>query len=129
MIDRRALLALLAATPFASSPALAAERKFYKLADFEKALGDGRPLLVEIWAGWCPTCKAQETILKQLSAAPKYSKLLMLTADFDVERELLARLKVRQQSTLIAFKGGVEVARSVGDTSAERIAALIDKVV
>lgn len=129
MIDRRALLALLAAAPFASASALAAERQFYKRADFEKALADGRPLLVEIWAGWCPTCKAQEVVLRQLAVDPKYGKLLMLTADFDVERELLTRLKVRQQSTLIAFRGGVEVARSVGDTNAGRIAALIDKIV
>jgi thioredoxin-like negative regulator of GroEL len=132
MIDRRHLLKLIASAPLvgAFAPhAFAAERQFYKAAAFDAALAEKRPVLVEIWASWCPTCKAQEPILKRLSAMPKYGKVLMLTADFDVERELLARLKVRQQSTLIVFKNGVEVARTVGDTNAERIEALLDKAI
>ena len=39
----------------------------------------------------------------------------------------LKQFKVGQQSTLVAFKGSVEVGRSVGDTTPEGIEGLIKK--
>ena len=37
-------------------------------------------------------------------------------ADFDSSKDLLRQWKVRQQSTLIAFKGRAETLRSIGQT-------------
>jgi hypothetical protein len=47
--------------------------------------------------------------------------------DFDTQKEALHRLNVQKQSTLVVFKGKVEVARAVGITSREEIDALMKK--
>ena len=43
--------------------------------------------------------------------------------------DLLRQWKVTQQSTLIAFKGTQEMARSTGDTNPASIERLLDKAI
>ena len=50
----------------------------------------------------------------------------MLKVDFDNQPDVLKSFNVRQQSTLIAFKGKTETGRSAGDTNKASIEALID---
>src|SRR5215469_8987295 len=50
---------------------------------FKAAQAAGSPILVEIHAGWCPTCKAQQPILDKLTADPKYNDLKIFRVDFD----------------------------------------------
>ncbi len=77
-------------------------------------------------APWCPTCKAQRPILSNLEADPKFKDLVVLDVDFDSQKDVLRQLGVRVQSTLIAFKGERETARSAGETRPEPIAKLLD---
>ena len=55
---------------------------------------------------------------------PKYRNVAYFVIDFDSQKDLVKRFGVRMQSTLIAFKGSQEEARSVGDTHRKSIAAL-----
>ncbi len=125
MLDRRALLASLAAIAIAA-PALA-DGKAFKSADFDKAKASGKPVLVEVSAPWCPTCKAQKPILSELKAQPRFKDLASFEVDFDSQKDALRLLNVQQQSTLIVFKGGKEVARSTGETSKAAIEGLLAK--
>lgn len=94
---------------------------------FKAAQSSGSPILVEVHADWCPTCKAQAPILQKLAADPKYRDLKIFRVDFDRMKPALQALGARAQSTLIVFKGTVEKGRSVGDTSQASIAALLEK--
>ena len=47
--------------------------------------------------------------------------------DFDSQKDAVRRFGAPMQSTLIAFKGGRETGRSVGDTNPQSIAALLAK--
>ena len=47
--------------------------------------------------------------------------------DFDSQKDVVRQFKATTQSTLIVFKGATETGRSVGDTDAKSIAALLDK--
>jgi thiol-disulfide isomerase/thioredoxin len=94
---------------------------------FEAAQAAGKPILVEVSAPWCPTCKAQKPILSSLGAKPDFAKLTVFEVDFDSQKDVLRQLKVQQQSTLIVFKGRQEASRSVGDTNAASIEALLKK--
>ena len=125
MLDRRALFASLAAIAIAV-PALA-DGKAFTSADFDKAKTSGKPVLVEVTAPWCPTCKAQKPILSELKAQPRFKDMAVFEVDFDSQKDALRLLNVRQQSTLIVFKGGKEVARSTGDTSKAAIEGLLAK--
>jgi len=110
----------------AAIAAFAAELPFNKTA-FDKALADGKPVVVDFAASWCPTCKEQKPIVQGLLKDPKRQSLTVFVADFDREEALKQRLKVTMQSTLIAFKGGKEVARSTGQTDKAELGALLDK--
>ena len=128
MMSRRMLLASLIAAGF-SAPALAAERIDYSPAAFDAALKSGKPVLVWIHASWCPTCKAQAPTLSKLEAEPQYKDLTVVRVDFDSQKAAVKRFGARMQSTLIAFKDGKEIGRSVGETDPAALSALVAKTV
>ena len=94
---------------------------------FKAAQAAGGPILVEIHADWCPTCKAQNPILDKLTSAEKFKDLKIFRVDFDAMKPVVKELGAQMQSTLIVFKGNAEQGRSVGDTREASIAALLDK--
>lgn len=96
---------------------------------FEAAQAAGKPILVEISAPWCPTCKAQKPILSSLGAKPEFARMAVFEVDFDSQKDVVRMLKATSQSTLIVFKGKQEAGRSVGDTNAASIEALLKKSV
>lgn len=110
--------ALLASAAFASP---------FSQAEFDKAVAAGKSVVVEFHADWCPTCKKQAPIVKEIAADPAYKNFVFLTADFDKEVELKKKHNVSKQSTFVVFKGGKEVARSTGQTAKADIAATFAK--
>jgi thioredoxin-like negative regulator of GroEL len=120
-----------AATAFAAvavaSLAWAAPEKPFSAAAFEAAQSAGKPILVEVHASWCSVCRAQGPILSELTAQPKFRDLQVFRVDYDGQKEAVRRFGARSQSTLIVYKGKTEVGRSVGDTKAASIAAMLDK--
>jgi thiol-disulfide isomerase/thioredoxin len=120
-----ALFALSALT----SIAMAGDIKSYTQTEFDKLAQEGKPVVVDVSATWCPTCKAQKPIIDGLMKQPAYKDVTLLTVDFDAEKPTLKRFKVSMQSTLVAFKGGKEVGRSTGDTTPEGLEGLVKKTV
>ncbi|WP_342616726.1 thioredoxin family protein [Rhodoferax sp. GW822-FHT02A01] len=112
-----------------ASIAIAGEIKPYTQPDFDRLAQEGKPVVVDVSATWCPTCKAQKPIIDGLMKQPAYKDVTLLTVDFDSEKPTLKKFKVSMQSTLVAFKGGKEVARSAGDTTPEGLEGLIKKTV
>lgn len=94
---------------------------------FKAAQRTGAPILVEVHAGWCPSCQAQAPILEKLFANPKYSGIARFRVDFDTQTEAATKFRVRWLSTLVLYKGNAEVARSIGDLKEGRIRAMLDK--
>jgi thioredoxin-like negative regulator of GroEL len=94
---------------------------------FKAAQASGGPILVEIHADWCPTCKAQMPILNKLTGEPKFKDLKIFRVDFDAMKPVVKQFGAQMQSTLIVFKGSAEQGRSVGDTKEASISALLDK--
>ena len=128
MISRRMLI-LTGLALIAAAPAPAKEPVAWDEAAFDAAKAAGKPILLEIHAVWCPTCKAQAPILNELTSEPKYADLQVFKIDFDTQKDLLKKLNVRMQSTLIVYKQGAEVGRSVGDTNRDSIAELLSKTI
>lgn len=121
-------IATLALSLFATL-AMAGEMSPYTQAKFDKLSAEGKPVIVAVKAEWCTTCKAQKPIVSELMNAKAYKNVSLLIIDFDAEKPLVQKFNVAMQSTLIAFKGGKEVDRSVGDTTHEGIEALIKKAI
>ena len=119
-----AVVAVLAA-PFASAWANSAVP--FSAEAFKAAQASGSPILVEIHADWCPTCKAQNPILDKLTSNTKFKDLKVFRVDFDAMKPVVKQFGAQMQSTLIVFKGTAEQGRSVGDTKEASIEALLDK--
>ena len=119
-----AVVAALAA-PFASAWASSAVP--FSAEAFKAAQASGSPILVEIHADWCPTCKAQNPILDKLTSNTKFKDLKVFRVDFDAMKPVVKQFGAQMQSTLIVFKGTAEQGRSVGDTKEASIEALLDK--
>ena len=129
MLNRRYLLGAFtfSAIPLLGSIAVAMDRKPFDQAAFEAAQAAGKPILVEVSAPWCPTCKAQAPILSSLSNDGSFNELMRFNIDFDSQKDLLRKFNVQMQSTLIVFKGKQQTGRSTGDTDAGSIEALLAK--
>ena len=124
---RSLLLVVASVVLMGSLPASAAEWKPFDASAFAAAQKDGKSILVDIFAVWCPVCRAQNPILVQLTREPKFKDMVVFKVDFDTQKDDVRAFKAQSQSTLIVFKGETEKGRSVGDTAAASIAALLEK--
>jgi thiol-disulfide isomerase/thioredoxin len=128
MSGRSLLLAIVASIALLGAlPASAAEWKTFDAAAFAQAQKEGKPILVDIFAVWCPVCRAQNPILTQLTREPKFDNMVVFKVDYDEQKADVRALKATSQSTLIVYNGETEKGRSVGDTNQASIAALLDK--
>ena len=118
---------LAAAFVFCAALASAAEPRPFTQQEFAQLAHAGKPVVVDVSATWCPTCKAQKPIVDGLSKQTAYKDVAILSVDFDSAKSVLKQFKVTMQSTLIAFKGGQETARSVGDTTPAGIEGIFKK--
>ncbi|HUX27112.1 MAG TPA: thioredoxin family protein [Burkholderiales bacterium] len=114
------------ASLFVAAAAWAAVKPFDQ-AGFEAAQNAGKPILVEIHADWCPTCRAQDPVISELLRDPKNAGFVVLRVDFDNQKAVVKHFHVQYQSTLIVFKGKKEVSRSTGETRKAEIAAQLAK--
>ncbi len=105
----------------------AAEQKAFDPATFAALQTADKPILIDVRAAWCPTCKKQAPIISSLLAAPEFNDYTLLEVNFDTQPAVLQQFKVTQQSTLIVFKGKAEKGRSTGETQKDGIAALLRK--
>lgn len=105
----------------------AAEIKPYDKSTFDSLQGAGKPVVIHVYADWCPTCKQQAPIISELVSGAPFKDYTVLKVNFDTQKDVVKALGVGSQSTLIVYQGKKEVARSVGDTSKDSIAATLRK--
>ncbi len=71
------------------------------------------PVLVDFYADWCAPCKMVAPLVDELARA-HVGKLLVAKVDTDRAQRLSMQHQIRGIPTLILFKDGAEVGRSVG---------------
>ena len=114
-------IAILAALP---GTAFSAEKRAFDQAAFQAAQAQGRSIVVDISAPWCPTCRAQAPIIESLAQDPSFSDTVIFQVDFAGQKDAVRALGARMQSTIIGYDGSRETGRSVGDTNSASIEAL-----
>lgn len=95
------------------------------VANFTEKVSDSSiPVLVDFWATWCGPCKMLSPVVDEV-AEETNGEFVVGKVNVDEEKELAKRFKVMSIPTLIVFKNGEEVNRSVGVITKEEILALV----
>lgn len=96
---------------------------------FDALQAQGAPVLIDVHAVWCPTCKRQGKILSQFQNTHAQCNLTILKVDFDDQKEWVTHFKAPRQSTLVLYNEGQRVWFSVAETRASVInSALTDNI-
>ena len=85
---------------------------------FDKALSEGKVVVVSSWIKYCTSCAGQMKVLKK--AKNDFENMEYFA--FDVTNKEIAQFfNVQYQTTLLIFKDNKEVYRSIGETTKELI--------
>ena len=88
----------------------------FDAADFMMAQKKGKTIVVDVYADWCPTCRAQAPILDELRVEKQSSDVLFVKVNYDEEKAFLRQNRIPRQSTVLVFKGMDEKVRSIAQT-------------
>ncbi|TPG52176.1 thioredoxin family protein [Sphingomonas glacialis] len=117
--------AAIAIAALAAIPAQAADFAKFDRAAFDAAQAQGRPILIDVHAWWCPVCGSQARTIKRVVTPEAYPKLIVFRINYDTQKDVWRSFNVQKQATLIAFHGKRETGRIAFMTDKEKIAALI----
>ena len=88
---------------------------------FNKALSEGKVVVVSSWIKYCSSCAKQMNVLETAKKEGELSDIKFDNIEyftFDVtNREIANLFNVKYQTTLLIFKGDQEVYRSIGETT------------
>jgi thioredoxin 1 len=82
------------------------------------------PVLVDLWAAWCPPCRKMGPVVDEL-ARQAGDKVTIGKLDVDRHPEVAERYGVRSIPTFLLFRNGELVERRVGARPLEELAALL----
>ena len=97
----------------------------YSASRFAAAQEAGKTIVVDVHASWCPTCKAQAPILKDIASDPKAKDVVFLRVNYDTDKAFLRTHRIPRQSTILVFKGKQEVGRSIAETNRARLRSFV----
>jgi thioredoxin 1 len=90
---------------------------------FDEVLGAGEvPLVVDLWAQWCPPCHALAPVLDAI-AAEHAGELRIAKVDVDAHPDVARRFDVMSFPTLLVFERGQLVTRLVGARGKQHLLA------
>ena len=88
-----------------------------------EVLQSDKPVLVDFWATWCGPCRMLGPVVKQI--ADENPDIKVCKVNVDDEGQLAMQFNVSSIPTVIAFKDGLEVNRSIGFVPKQKLLDLV----
>src|SRR5690606_8950189 len=87
--------------------------------NFQQAVLDSKPLIVDFWAPWCGPCKTFSPIFDK--ASEQHDDITFAKVNTEDEEELAGALGIRSIPTLMVFREQVLLYNQAGALSASQL--------
>lgn len=88
--------------------------------NFNSIIGTDKPVMIDFGATWCGPCKALAPRIEEIEKEFE-GRAVIGTADVDECSDLAAQFRIRNVPTVLFFKGGQPVDKSVGLVAKESL--------
>jgi len=92
---------------------------------FDSVISSDKPVLVDLWAGWCGPCKMIAPILSEV-AEEMSDKVTITKLNIDQNPNTPPKFGVRGIPTLLLFKNGAVVGTKVGALSKTQLVEFLN---
>ena len=101
------------------------QRLNFTIETFEVAKKNGETVVVTAWNKYCGICKRQKVVLDQ--AEKDFKDVLFLYYSHPKMKNIAKYLKIDHRSTILVYKGNIEVSRTIGQLDKSVIYSNIKK--
>ena len=91
--------------------------------NFDSVISSSKPVIVDFYADWCGPCRMLAPTIEAL--ASEREDIVVAKVNVDNSPELAVRFGVSSIPTVLAFRGGELLGRSVGVKSKDQLLDLI----
>lgn len=87
-----------------------------------------KPVLVDFWAEWCGPCRMVGPALEQLSETMN-GKVKIVKLNVDENQEIAMKYGIKSIPSLVLFKEGRDIGRTVGAASKETYQRFVEQFI
>jgi len=95
--------------------------------NFDEKIKNSEVAILDIWATWCGPCKQLSPIIDEVSSELSES-IVVGKMDADANMEFVKTLNVRNIPTILYFKNGEVIDRSVGLKTKKEILEIVERI-
>jgi len=93
----------------------------------DAVLASAKPVLVDFWAQWCPSCRMLSPVLDEI-AAEEADRLVVATINVDENQVIAQKYGILTIPALSLFRDGDRVLHLVGARTKRRLLAALGEV-